>query len=217
MSRFIDLSGQKFGRWTVISYAGKGKWNCKCLCGTEKVVRGTHMKSGASKSCGCYGHDVLIKRNTIHGQNKTPIHYLWLDINKRCNNTNYKQFKDYGGRGIRVCDEWRKNFVAFRDWCLSNGYEKGLTIDRIDNDKGYSPDNCRFVGRIVQNNNKRSNHKITVDGKTKTIMQWSREFCINESVIRGRLRRGWSEEDAVRIPLRTFSRSHSYEIRAEGA
>ena len=96
MSRFIDLSGQKFGRWTVISYAGKGKWNCKCLCGTEKVVRGTHMKSGASKSCGCYGHDVLIKRNTIHGQNKTPIHYLWLDINKRCNNTNYKQFKDYG-------------------------------------------------------------------------------------------------------------------------
>lgn len=217
MSRFVDLSGQKFGRWTVISYVGHRKWNCRCTCGTERVVQGTHLKSGASKSCGCYNHDSLIERNTTHGQNKTPLHYLWLGINNRCSNPNFKQFKDYGGRGIQVCDEWKKDFVAFRDWCLSNGYKKGLSIDRIDNDKGYSPDNCRFVDRITQNNNKRSNHKISVDGESKTLAQWAREFGIKESVIRNRLKRGWSEEDAVKIPLRAYSRTHSYAENVKGA
>ena len=192
MGRFVDLTGKKFGRWTAISYAGGGKWNCVCNCGTEKIVEGTHLKSGASKSCGCYNHEALIKRNTTHGDNKTPLHYLWLDINKRCSNPNFKQFKDYGGRGITVCDEWRHNFVAFRDWAVENGYSKGLTIDRIDNDKGYSPENCRFVDYYVQQNNKRSNRS-------------------------GRLQRGWSESDAVNVPLKTYSRAHDYHSEKKGA
>lgn len=217
MGKFIDITDKKFGRWTVNSYAGKSKWFCACDCGTKKIVAGTHLKSGASKSCGCYEHEALIKRNTTHGQNKTPLHYLWLEINQRCSNPKFKYFKNYGGRGITVCDEWRHNFVAFRDWAVANGYSKGLSIDRIDNDKGYSPDNCRFVDMYVQQNNKRSNHRITANGKSQTIAQWSRETGIGESIIRGRLRRGWSEDDAVNVPLKTYSRAHDYHSSKIGA
>lgn len=211
MSTFQDLTGQKFGRWTVIGYVGKSRWLCRCDCGTVKIVRATHMKSGHSKSCGCYEHEQLIRRNTTHGDNKTPLHYHWLDIKKRCYNPKFKQYKDYGGRGIYVSAEWRDNFPAFRDWSLQNGYEKGLSIDRIDNDGPYAPWNCRWTDRITQNNNKRSNRWITANGKRQTIMQWERETGINESVIRGRLKRGWSEQDAVTIPIKTFSRSNSYQ------
>ena len=209
---YIDLSGKRFGRWTAIEYVGRSKWRCKCDCGTIKVVQGRHLKSGASKSCGCYEHEQLVKRNTTHGDNKTPLHYHWLDIKKRCSNPKFRQFKDYGGRGIYVCDEWINDFPAFRDWSLANGYEKGLTIDRIDNDGPYAPWNCRWTDRTTQNNNRRSNHILSANGKSQTVMQWSKETGIDESVIRGRLKRGWSEKDAVTVPLRTFSRNNSYQM-----
>lgn len=213
MRQFIDLTGKRFGRWTVLEYRKKSKWLCKCDCGTIKEVQSTHLKSGCSKSCGCYEHDQLIARNTTHGYNKTPLHYHWLDINKRCSNPKFKQYKDYGGRGIYVCDEWRNNFVAFRDWSLANGYKKGLSIDRIDNDGPYAPWNCRWTDMVTQNNNKRSNRKIVVNGVEKTLAQWSRDYGINESVIRGRIKRGWKEDDAVTTPLYTFSRNHNYSQR----
>ena len=213
MSNLIDLTGFRFGRWTVVEYKGKSQWLCKCDCGTVKVVRATHLRSGASKSCGCYGKEKLTIRNTTHGGNKTSLHYHWLDIKKRCSNPKFRQFKDYGGRGIYVSEEWINNFPAFRDWSLANGYRKGLTIDRIDNDGPYAPWNCRWVDRVTQNNNKRSNHLLTVNGKTQSITKWSKEFGISESVIRGRLKRGWSEKDSVLIPLRTFNCKHSYQNR----
>lgn len=216
MARFIDMTGQNYGRWTVLSYSGSGKWNCICECGTTRVVSGAHLRSGASKSCGCYEHEQLMKRNTTHGENKTPLHCLWLDIKKRCSNPNYKQYKDYGGRGIRVCEEWANDFLSFKEWAISNGYRKGLTIDRIDNDKGYSPDNCRFVDRIAQGNNKRNNRRITVNGETKTLAQYAREYGINESIIRSRIKRGWAEQDSVLIPVHTFNNKHSYQMAKGG-
>lgn len=209
---YIDLSGSKFARWTVLKYAGRSKWLCRCDCGTVKEVDGNHLKSGASKSCGCYGHDALMKRNTTHGDNKTPLHYHWLDIKKRCGNPKFRQYKDYGGRGIYVCDEWATDFTAFRDWSLANGYEKGLSIDRIDNDGPYAPWNCRWTDMATQNNNKRSNHLISANGKTQTVAQWERETGISESVIRSRIKRGWDEQDAVTIPQRTFNNKHSYQM-----
>lgn len=209
---FDDLRCKQFSRWTVLEYAGHSKWLCRCECGTVKEVAGTHLKSGASKSCGCYGHDVLMNRNTTHGDNKTPLHYHWLDIKKRCSNPKFRQYKDYGGRGIYVCNEWVNDFTAFRDWSLANGYEKGLSIDRIDNNGPYAPWNCRWTDRTTQNNNKRSNHLITANGKTQTVAQWERETGIEEATIRSRIKRGWDEQDAVTIPQRTFNNKHNYQM-----
>jgi len=219
MSHFIDLTGQKFGRWNVIRYShhrgGKSIWVCQYDCGTVREVQGCHMRAGRSRSCGCLEHELLMERNTTHGKNKTPLHYLWLGVKDRCYNKNDKAYKNYGGRGITVCDEWRTNFLAFESWALKNGYQKGLTLDRIDNEKGYSPDNCRFADRITQANNKRSNHRLTVNGRTQTVMQWAKEMGLNESVIRNRLKRGWSEHDAVMIPVRTFTRAHDYKTNRD--
>ena len=211
MSAFIDLTCQKFSRWTVLEYKGQGKWLCKCECGNLKEVRSSHLKNGASKSCGCYGHEVLMKRNVTHGDNKTPLHYHWLDIKKRCSNPKFRQYKDYGGRGIYVCEEWIRDFTAFRDWSLANGYQDGLTIDRIDNDGPYAPWNCRWTDRVTQNNNKRNNHTLTVNGKTKTLTQWAKMFGVGEAAIRKRLKQGWSEKDAVCKPVRKMNCKHNYQ------
>lgn len=201
-----DLVGQKFNRWTVLEYVGNSSWLCRCDCGNERIVSTARLNSGDSKSCGCLRVETTIKRNTTHGCNKTPLHYRWLDMKDRCYNPNDEEYYRYGGRGIYVCDEWKDNFVAFRDWALANGFEKTLTLDRIDNDKCYAPWNCRWVDRATQNRNTSRNHYLTVNGKTQTVMDWAIEKGLNESVIRSRILRGWSEERAVNTPARPIKR-----------
>lgn len=127
------------------------------------------------------------------------LYGIWTGIKGRTQNHNNKCYKNYGGRGITVCDEWENSYEAFRDWALANGYQDDLTIDRIDNDGNYCPENCRWVDRITQNNNRRSNHFITHNGETKTITQWARETGLNSQIISGRLKLGWSIEDALSI------------------
>lgn len=144
-----------------------------------------------------------------HGENKSPLHYMWLNMKKRCS-PNFVQKADYFDRGITVCQEWESDFWTFRNWAMSNGYKQGLTIDRIDNDKGYSPDNCRFVDRCVQNNNTRRNHFVEINGERKTISQWAREYGIQPDAVYCRIRRGWSEIDAITTPVWKFSRANSY-------
>lgn len=158
----------------------------------------------------------MAKTTLTHGENRSPLHYMWLNIKKRCR-PDFIQHKDYADRGITVCDEWKEDFWAFRCWAVENGYEKGLTIDRIDNDKGYSPDNCRFVDRYVQANNTRKNRFITIDGETKTVAQWARVYGVNPDLIHCRIRRGWSEQDAVTVPSWTYSRAHDYHSSKMGA
>lgn len=203
-----DLTGKQFGRWMVISYSGKDKhgcalWNCKCECGTERPVSGYNLKSGDSKSCGCLARNKTIERETIHGQSKTRLFKIWKGMRKRCNNPNDRVYKFYGGRGIKVCKEW-DDFMAFHDWAYQNGYDDtatghACTIDRIDSNGDYCPENCRWADVEMQHSNTRRNHYITIDGETKMMRDWSRTSGVSMSTIIRRLESGWSEKDAVFI------------------
>jgi hypothetical protein len=151
----LDLIGQVFGRITVIAKAPskktQSKWLVKCTCGNEKEVLQVNLRNGSSTSCGCYRTEL----NTKHGDSKSRLHNIWGLMRQRCTNPNVSNYSYYGGRGISVCKEW-ENYLIFKEWALLNNYEETLEIDRINNDLGYFPDNCRWVNRIIQTRNRRS-------------------------------------------------------------
>lgn len=162
MSKKIDLTGKRFGRLVVIDqdFTNKRtKWNCICDCGKIKSIQATHLMSGASLSCGCYQKERASQSSKGHGLTGTSLHNRWKAMKQRCNNPNDAKFKDYGGRGICICKEW-EHFENFLEWSLANGYSKNLELDRIDNDKGYSPDNCRWCETIINNHNRRITARI---------------------------------------------------------
>lgn len=136
-----------------------------------------------------------------HGLTKDPVFYVWYAMVQRCHNPNHPSYCRYGAIGRTVCDEWRETPNAFVEWAHANGYEKGLSLDRIDNEKGYSPDNCRWTDRFVQQNNTRRNHYITVGGESRSISEWARIKGVRRGLILQRLKRGWSESEAVNTPL----------------
>ena len=197
-----DLTGQRFFRLLVKSYSHRNKhnktvWNCICDCGVKKQVAYNDLKTGDIKSCGCYQKERL----KTHGLTKTPLHKIHAGILTRCYNPNSKLHKNYGGRGITMCDEWLNNLKSFVDWAMANGYRKGLSIDRINNDNGYNPENCRWSTFIEQNNNRRSSHLFTLNGECKTITQWSRIYKINKDRIFSRINMGWDIEKAITTPI----------------
>lgn len=153
---FNDLTGKKINRWTVLSRAPNSKnrdtqWLCKCDCGTEKVVRAGHLTKGRSISCGCYCMEVNALRlkgnqlGLIHGFTNHPLRSIRKAMIHRCYHENNKFYKNYGARGIKVCDEWKDSLFLFMDWALSSGWVKGLSIDRINNDGNYEPNNCHWI------------------------------------------------------------------------
>jgi hypothetical protein len=211
MGKFIDLTGQRFGRLEVISLAisdkRKGYWNCKCDCGKEKTISVYNLINGSTRSCGCLHSEEVKERMTKHGLSKTRLGQIRNDMQKRCYNPNQIYYKNYGGRGITVCEEWKTNPTSFYTWANNNGYEEHLTIERIDINGNYCPENCRWATETEQNNNKRSNHLITCKGKTRTMSQWSEITGISYSTLRGRQRSGWSDEKTIETPvLKTWSR-----------
>ncbi len=214
MPSFIDRTGQKFGRWTVLHQGPhEGKyvtWACRCACGTERAVRGARLAAGKSESCGCLHKEIQRERltgntiNATHGKTKTREFDIWRSMLQRCKNTNHAAYKNYGGRGIAVCPRWATSFENFIE--DMGTAPKGLTLDRFDNNKGYTPENCRWVSMKVQANNRSSNRLITVKGVTKTITAWAEDLNTSDVAINSRIKRGWSEEDAVTKPIRVIKR-----------
>ena len=169
MSALKDLTGQRFGRLVVIERVGsdnqkRATWLCRCDCGCETIVASSYLINGDIRSCGCTKKERMIKQNTRHGKAQTRLYGVWGNMIQRCTDTRQKFYNLYGGRGITVCEEWLRDFQAFYDWAMANGYDENAprgqcTIDRIDNDKGYSPDNCRWVDMKTQRNNRSDSRK----------------------------------------------------------
>ena len=167
MKQIKDLTGQKFGRLTVIKFYEKRKrntgssykyyWLCRCQCGNKIIVDVDNLKNNSTKSCGCISKEK--PAHITHGLTNTLLYGVWGGIKTRCLNKNYKKYKDYGGRGIIICDEWLNDFSSFYNWSIENGYKKGLTIDRIDVNRNYEPKNCRWTTQKVQQNNRRNNKR----------------------------------------------------------
>jgi hypothetical protein len=190
------LTGQQFGRLTVVGgavAAGRRRilWRCACVCGNEKMVRSDHLKSGHTASCGC-----LPSGPPSAGRRVDPLYSRWRKMIARTTNPNDPRYADYGGRGITVCDRW-KSFDGFVE-DMGPTFSPALTLDRIDNDRGYEPGNCRWATVIEQARNKRSSHLVAFRGHTKTIAEWSELLGLNYDTVRGRLtKQGWSAERAL--------------------
>lgn len=206
MSKAIDISGMRFGHLTVIREVGREHkeivWECKCDCGNI-VHRKSYEIRHKLTNCGCMTKDILREKNSRHGLYGTRIHRTYTNMKTRCYNPHYYLFKNYGGKGITICDEWlgENGLKNFADWSMKNGYSDKLSIDRIDNSKGYSPENCRWVDMRTQQNNRTNNRILSCGGESHTMAEWSKISGIPYFAIQGRLSRGWSEQDAVSRPL----------------
>lgn len=195
-SKVHDLTGQKFGLLTVIGLAEtdtrKTYWVCKCDCGNMKTVRSDSLLCGAIKSCGCIKRkqdEVNLAKNHRHKMSGTRIYSEWQGMKSRCYNKGSARYADWGGRGIEVCEQWRNSFESFYTWAMANGYQDNLTIDRIDNNGNYCPENCRWVGQQEQCRNRRSNINITIGNSTRTLMEWCEIFQVDYTNVNARYHR----------------------------
>lgn len=208
MGKRIDLTGQRFGRLVVVRYAGRSRgkknlWLCKCDCGNEKIVSVDKLHSGNTKSCGCLQREVHRRCRMTHGKSDTKLYLVWREMITRTENQNAERYGIYGGRGISICGEWRNDFQSFYDWAIQNGYKEGLTIDRIDVNGNYEPDNCHWITPYEQSRNLRKNVRITYSGKTMILKDWAKEIGIDYHTLWHRIRKsGWSVKEALETPVR---------------
>ena len=181
--------GDVFGKWKVVDNSQKRKVICKCSCGEIGTVTAVDLVRGNTKQCMLckYGHD----KDYIPLPRNTKLYLVWVSMKQRCSNPNSESYKNYGGRGITVCDEWVKSYYKFHNWAKDNGYKEGLTIERVNNNEGYSPENCVFADKHTQANNTRSN----IVYKGETAAQASRRLGGKSSMVAQRIRKG--------IPIQT--------------
>lgn len=204
MGSFINMSGRVVGRLTILSLAEKRgnklHWNCKCTCGVSCVVSAQMLSSERTRSCGCLIRETTRALRTIHGVSAVDYktYTCWLDMVRRCENPNVRGFKNYGGRGIKVCDRWKNAALFLADMGICPA---GMSIDRIDVNGNYEPGNCRWATRKEQQNNLRSNKRITFRGKTMTLSQWADEIGMTSNSLSHRLtKHGWSIDRALTTP-----------------
>lgn len=210
MPSLIDLTGERYGRLTVLTRATHTShkrvcWLCCCDCGKATVVSGNDLRTGHTQSCGCYKIDTAKEKGTVHGDNRkghrARLYTVWSGMMDRCYRPKNQKYDLYGGRGITVCTEWH-DYETFRAWALLNGYRDDLTIDRKDNDGNYCPENCRWATDVEQSNNRRNNHLVTYDGETHTMAEWARIKGMSWATLQHRIYRGWSLERAFNQPVR---------------
>lgn len=197
----IDITGKTFGYLTVIekieSTSKNAKFKCVCICGKEIETEGQKLRSGKTKSCGCRRGELKVKTMGTHGKTNTRLYRIWHSMISRCK-YDFKGSERYFGRGIKVCKEWENSFEVFYEWAMLNGYKDELTIDRIDFNGNYEPSNCRWVGKLDQDNNRGSNKKIEIKGEFHTIAEWSRISGVKYETIRSRLSRGETGIDLIK-------------------
>lgn len=209
MPRYIDLTGQKFNRLTFLNPVPEMRnrnWELLCECGNTTRAQAGNVTSGHTRSCGC----LQIEVRTTHGRSKSPEYEAWANMTGRCRNPKHTGWKYYGARGILVCEEWlgRGGFDVFIAH-IGERPHKGLSIDRIDNERGYEPGNVQWATIDQQARNKRSNHWIEINGERKLLRDWAEIYDIDETTIIHRIERGMSEQDAVTVPARWGGRRAS--------
>lgn len=212
MSALIDITGAKYGMLTVICRAenapkGIARWKCRCDCGNIVIVRGGNLKNGSVKSCGCL-KGISNKSRSIHGMSNTRLYQSWVNMKRRCYCDTHFAFKNYGARGIKVCDKWKNSFESFAEWSLSNGYSDDLTIERIDNDGDYEPTNCKWISLGEQADNRRSCWKITYRNETHNLSEWCKIFKKDYALVYNRIYKNkWNFERAMFEPVHIEKRN----------
>lgn len=217
--------GDKYNRLTVVGithiakqYASRNRRLayavCICDCGKKVTVRAESVEAGLVKSCGCLNKEIIAKRNkesATHGMSNTRLYHIYASMKARCGNPNHQAYQSYGGRGITVCEEW-EDFTNFAKWALENGYAAELTIDRIDNEKGYSPDNCRWVGMKEQERNRRDTVWIEYDGEKYPLAELAEKVGIERTTLWKRIKSGWDVQDALFTPA-DKANAHGVKVR----
>lgn len=230
MSKLIDRTGERYGRLIVIERApnfvcSSGRqlvmWRCKCDCGNITNVSTNSLRSGLTTSCGCWNYEQQkssITKHRIHGDTNGEFRLLyekWNKIKSRCYSECCHSYKNYGGRGIKMCDEWKNDYLSFKQWALSNGYDKHLSIDRIDVNGDYCPWNCRWVTNKQQQNNKRNNKYITFNNITHTQQEWAEITGLSRHTIASRLKLGWSIEKTLTTPSKRNNMKQKRELKKD--
>lgn len=204
--KFIDLTGQKFNRLTVVKYHGKVgvskavAWQCICDCGKALIVTSGSLKSGKQKSCGCLRKEFKV----VHGGYKLAAFRIWAAMKQRCTNPKANRYADYGGRGIKVCDRWQE----FENFLADMGEKpEGMSIDRIDVNGDYGPSNCRWASMKTQGSNRRNNHILTAFGQSKSLAAFADEYKLEYNTLVRRLKKGWEVEKALLEPVNVKCRN----------
>lgn len=214
MPRKNNLVGQRFGKLIVLVEDGRDAWGavmwkCQCDCGECHRARGSQMKSGATASCGCGVSEAAVKNNRTHGGTGSPLYVRWHSMLQRCFNPSGSEYHNYGGRGISVCESWRRSFEAFAS-DMGDGFSERLQLDRINVDGNYEPSNCRWATRLEQQRNKRNNNRVEWRGENLTITEWAERLGIKPNTLIYRLRRGWPIDRAMTIGIQCMvTRDHA--------
>ena len=199
--------GLVYGRLTVVSFSRKKAtmklYMCKCECGNTREVYMSNLRQGYTKSCGCYGRERTSERSKTHGERKTRLYSIWTNMKTRCTNEKVAGYKDYGARGIKICNEWLNSYEMFRDWSLENGYDDSLTIEREDYNGNYEPNNCKWIKPEMQARNRRCNLMITLGKEELPLKTWCNRYGLNYKVVHQSIkRRGFTPEQALQVYIK---------------